>query len=735
MLIAFSIVMFSSSGIYATNDTPIENTTNITLEEQTTYTPQSGNYTANSTTTSENTTNSTNSTGTSDAAAGETYDNIHGVWMTSASAGQLSSSDIDNLILSGITDIFVKTNRFTDPTYDSVLNYLLPLLNGKGIRVHAWITCFKDAAGNWVDPQGKYSYQVSVPYTEVVKVPYQKWYKGWYYKAYTVKVKKRYKSGKKWRYYWTYKTKYKRVYGWTYYIAYKDEYRTNYRSETRYGYSTTFNNELISFIKNLTTNYNIDGIHLDYVRYSGVGDNAAYKNEGGTAAITSFVQQVKEAVYSVKPKVAVSAALMPEGAANAQYYGQDYGQLANYLDFLVPMIYKGNYGQDTAWIGTTTKYIVDHAVDTNGNKKPVVAGLQTYVSDSNVTPISQEELQNDINTATGNGSAGYVLFRYGLISGLSTTAESDSSSSVTFTLNEIQAAAASVKTFIETNKRLPEYVTISTISVTMPEFLQLMTNSLLQLNNGSTAPVTFKNVEYPTNSPTDSINGNLGLSEYLEIAQRINTSINASGKTPDYQTSSLGNIGYKSLVYIYSKILNFYSANSRLPNYVTVDSYITNPDSNSVPAELQQYLQETSNCQVGSSSIQSLAASITAGLTSQYDKAVKIFNWVRDNLGYSFYYNTKYGAVGTLNARTGNCVDTSHLLIALERAAGIPARYVHGYCKFTSGNWYGHVWANVWVNGQWYSADATSSRNTFGVINNWNTGTYTLKGIYASLPF
>jgi transglutaminase-like putative cysteine protease len=123
----------------------------------------------------------------------------------------------------------------------------------------------------------------------------------------------------------------------------------------------------------------------------------------------------------------------------------------------------------------------------------------------------------------------------------------------------------------------------------------------------------------------------------------------------------------------------------------------------------------------------------SAGATTTYAKAVAIFNWVRDNIGYSFYYNTKYGAVGTLKAKTGNCVDTTHLLIALERAAGIPARYVHGYCKFSSGSWYGHVWAEIYVGGKWYSADAISYRNSFGVIKNWNTATATIYGRYASL--
>ncbi len=155
----------------------------------------------------------------------------------------------------------------------------------------------------------------------------------------------------------------------------------------------------------------------------------------------------------------------------------------------------------------------------------------------------------------------------------------------------------------------------------------------------------------------------------------------------------------------------------------------------SVPASLKPYLQATKNCQVTNSRIKSLAASITKGKTTTYQKAVAIFNWVRDNLGYSFYYNTRYGSVGTLAKRTGNCCDTAHLLIALERAAGIPARYVHGKCKFTSGNAYGHVWAQVYVEGKWYSADATSSSNTFGIIKNWNTATAKIYGTYASLSF
>jgi hypothetical protein len=157
------------------------------------------------------------------------------------------------------------------------------------------------------------------------------------------------------------------------------------------------------------------------------------------------------------------------------------------------------------------------------------------------------------------------------------------------------------------------------------------------------------------------------------------------------------------------------------------------PSTVKVPKSLRKYLKATKHCQVNNARIKSLSKKITRGKKTQKAKAVAIFNWVRNKVGYKFYYNTRKGAVGTLNARSGNCVDTAHLLIALERAAGIPARYIHAKAKFRSGKWYGHVWAGVYVNGKWYKADATSSRNSFGVTKNWKRAI--IKGKYASLPF
>ncbi|MGB9980610.1 transglutaminase domain-containing protein [Methanobacterium sp.] len=306
-----------------------------------------------------------------------------------------------------------------------------------------------------------------------------------------------------------------------------------------------------------------------------------------------------------------------------------------------------------------------------------------------------------------------------------------------FTVTQINSAAARVNTYIKTKHKLPKYVTIGTSQVKMPAFLKLLTADILQLNSGKTTPIKLKNVKSPSKTTESFKSGKINKSSYLELAKRVNTFINEKGVLPKQTTSALGKMNYKSLIYTFSKIPAFYKTHKRLPGYVSVKHWSTSGTTDTstvkIPASLKKYVKATKNCQVNNARIKSLAKQITRGKKTRLGKAVAIFNWVRDKIGYKFYYNTRKGAVGTLNARKGNCVDTAHLLIALERAAGIPARYVHGKAKFRSGKWYGHVWAGIHVNGKWYKADATSSRNSFGVIKNWTRAT--IKGKYASLPF
>ena len=117
---------------------------------------------------------------------------------------------------------------------------------------------------------------------------------------------------------------------------------------------------------------------------------------------------------------------------------------------------------------------------------------------------------------------------------------------------------------------------------------------------------------------------------------------------------------------------------------------------------LSEYLKSTKNCQVTDSAIKKKAQSFSG---SNLQKAEKIFHFVQYSISYERYSNSRYGAVKTLLLKKGNCCDQAHLLVALFRAAGIPARYVHGN---------DHWWTQPNVDGKWYDCDPTNKRHKFG---------------------
>lgn len=73
---------------------------------------------------------------------------------------------------------------------------------------------------------------------------------------------------------------------------------------------------------------------------------------------------------------------------------------------------------------------------------------------------------------------------------------------------------------------------------------------------------------------------------------------------------------------------------------------------------------------------------------------VRIYGWVRNNIEWLPTYGSLQGSAVTLSTKRGNAFDTSSLLIALYRAANIPARYVYGTIEVPAGrvsNWLGGI--------------------------------------------
>ena len=313
----------------------------------------------------------------------------------------------------------------------------------------------------------------------------------------------------------------------------------------------------------------------------------------------------------------------------------------------------------------------------------------------------------------------------------------------TISIANIIDASKVVKSFIESEGKLPDSVLINGESYTLAQFLYLAAIATININNGDFSDLDSKDAANPDNYNKC---GNLGnLADYIGVAQSIIDYVNANGKAPGSVPSNVGTITFDGLVYAFARVVAFYGNNQQLPAYVTIKSidsessqFVINrvnvKATESELANINTYLQPTANCQVNDPTIVALAQRLTAGLSTPTQKASAILDYVIDNIAYAGYYDTTRGAKKTLTDKRGNCCDQAHLVIALFRAADLPARYVHGTCTFSSGP-IGHVWAQVLIGDTWVVADPVSSRNSLGVIKNWNINTFTFKSYYTSLPF
>lgn len=209
--------------------------------------------------------------------------------------------------------------------------------------------------------------------------------------------------------------------------------------------------------------YDIDGLHLDYIRYNhlangwGEADIAAltemganidrvrelvettfgyhgrtadsnyifnaYKKGDSDALIVAeyrqknvreYAKAVIDAAKAVNPKLIISAATMPEGAYEKAFahlhYGQSYEDAAQLYDYICPMAYSTNYGKNDTWVATLAKNSIDM-----GNK--VVMGLQAYDKATSARMMTEIQSLRTLmgDQKYGDSVLGAVIFRTGTV--------------------------------------------------------------------------------------------------------------------------------------------------------------------------------------------------------------------------------------------------------------------------------------------------------------------------------
>ena len=242
----------------------------------------------------------------------------------------------------------------------------------------------------------------------------------------------------------------------------------------------------------------------------------------------------------------------------------------------------------------------------------------------------------------------------------------------------------------------------------------------------------------------------------------------ASYECPDNErnnTLDIDEISLDGLMKLAEKAHVYAARNNIFPNYCTVDpdhkdadgsAYSTQMIINAISVAFARvfyhyvengalpekvctwhsaFLRSTKHSPKEHSLVKSTMRKVTKGLTSDYDKAKALFEYARDAWEWQNYSNTGKGAVKTIKDKGANCCDLSHTLIAMSRAAGIPARYRHAQCKYIkSGKVIGHVMTELYVDGVWYLCDPSSNEDTFGNHEAW-AYMDTFNGRYRELPF
>ena len=320
-----------------------------------------------------------------------------------------------------------------------------------------------------------------------------------------------------------------------------------------------------------------------------------------------------------------------------------------------------------------------------------------------------------------------------------------------YTLDDIIDAATRVKQYVLKNKKIPKTVRVSSDELSIAQFTYSMGVAILNIhNNKKTAKISTIKLESPTSIHRCNIK--VLLANYIDAIKRVVAYCEKNGAAPAYVLSSSVEIGYAEYSFGFSKILDFYKTEKALPLYCIFDSSVFDDSSSDEiigvrmvkgineknnESDLDKYLKQFNNVIRITENIKKKAKQLTSGCTTTLQKAKAIFNFVKNNISYKYYENSLYGASNTLANLRGNCCDMANLIIALCRYSGIPARYSHGqHCHFyVSGNYYGHVWAQILIGKTWYAADATGSNNSLGFIRNWNIDTFHTLRQYALIPF
>jgi len=190
-------------------------------------------------------------------------------------------------------------------------------------------------------------------------------------------------------------------------------------------------------IDDLMKHYNLDGIHLDYLRYPSLSYDfsshaiKSFKAATGIELVdpvkqlisTYYVQwtnwradQIEKLSHAIRERInqyssreiTLSAALIAQAATSYRVMestGQNYGQLAKHLDLFIPMAYFKEEKRPVEWISK-----IAFASRLNIGRKPLFIGIAAYQKPDSWS-LTTNEFARSVHFSR-SGSEGIVVYPY-----------------------------------------------------------------------------------------------------------------------------------------------------------------------------------------------------------------------------------------------------------------------------------------------------------------------------------
>ncbi|MDO9361171.1 MAG: transglutaminase family protein [Polaromonas sp.] len=199
------------------------------------------------------------------------------------------------------------------------------------------------------------------------------------------------------------------------------------------------------------------------------------------------------------------------------------------------------------------------------------------------------------------------------------------------------------------------------------------------------------------------------VSESLQLSQDIRTSMYTDPATQSRFLRLHAEPGLLTVTYAATVELTHFEARAdQLPELSPQD----------LPGDVLPYLYPSRYCQ--SDRLLTLAGSQFGHLPLGYSRARAICDWVQQHV--SFQGNTSNSttsAIDTLIERVGVCRDFAHLMIALCRAANLPARMASGMdygADVALGPPDFHAYVEVFLGDRWYIFDPSGTAIPMGFV-------------------